>query len=48
MYFSDNPSDRYYERMMVGIPIFLRHYICSESSHIMRSAENKTKERFIT
>ncbi len=20
MYFSDNPSDRYYERMMVGIP----------------------------
>lgn len=22
MYFSDNPSDRYYERMMVGIPNF--------------------------
>lgn len=22
MYFSDNPSDRYYERMMVGIPKF--------------------------
>lgn len=22
MYFSDNPADRYYERMMVGIPNF--------------------------
>ena len=22
MYFSDNPSDRYYEQMMVGIPNF--------------------------
>ena len=25
MYFSDNPSDRYYERMMVGIPIKINH-----------------------
>ena len=41
MYFSDNPSDRYYERMMVGIPT--RHVdriYMFEDGHVIESGSH--------